>query len=471
MIEALEARIAPAAVFTYTEPDGDKVTVKTSRGTDADLAPLLTFDMAMGQPRTLLRLDLSTQLVIFEGTNITIAVTERGPTGDGLVRVGEIRALNMDLGHVTVKGDLGALDCGNPGRIGPAAKSLTVQTMGANGSTFQVMPDLTSTLVGSLGQFTVAGDLTGTLLVVSGTGSTLGSTQIGGSMNNVVISAAGGIASLTLGNDMRGGLIRAVAGDIGQVKIGGDLSAGQTAPSGGIQADAGRIKSVFIGGNVSGGPAIAGGGINGGVLAGERIGKVYVGGDFTVNSSFAGDLGGNITGVRSGRDIGTVTIRGDVAGASFEKVEITAFKSLNLANPVAIKAVTVGGTVSAFEINAGYPLPNGGTASADVQIGKVTVGGNWIFSTIRAGVGGPTFNVGLGNDVLLPDNTPGVISRIAAVIIKGAIYGAPFHPTAILAEDVGVLKIGGSKVPLQPFGATKDRFVLGTSGNVRIYEI
>jgi hypothetical protein len=126
--------------------------------------------------------------------------------------------------------------------------------------------------------------------------------------------------------------------------------------------------------------------------------------------------------------------------------------------------------VRAFEINAGYPLGGVGIASADVHVGKVTVGGDWIASSMRVGVSGPAFYVGDGNDVLLTGNTPGIISRIASVTIKGAVYGNGL-PTAIVAEDVGSLSIGGGKVPLAGFGGAKDRFVLGTSGSVRIYEI
>jgi hypothetical protein len=37
MIEPLELRSAPAAVFTYTDVDGDAVTIKPSKGTNAEL--------------------------------------------------------------------------------------------------------------------------------------------------------------------------------------------------------------------------------------------------------------------------------------------------------------------------------------------------------------------------------------------------------------------------------------------------
>ena len=40
-IEPLEARIAPAGVFTYIDVDGDLVTIKTSKGTNTQLADIV----------------------------------------------------------------------------------------------------------------------------------------------------------------------------------------------------------------------------------------------------------------------------------------------------------------------------------------------------------------------------------------------------------------------------------------------
>lgn len=37
IIEGLETRIAPAAIFTFTDADGDLVTVETSKGTNTEL--------------------------------------------------------------------------------------------------------------------------------------------------------------------------------------------------------------------------------------------------------------------------------------------------------------------------------------------------------------------------------------------------------------------------------------------------
>lgn len=41
VLESLESRLALAAVVTFTDIDGDVVTAKTSKGTNADLATAL----------------------------------------------------------------------------------------------------------------------------------------------------------------------------------------------------------------------------------------------------------------------------------------------------------------------------------------------------------------------------------------------------------------------------------------------
>ena len=89
-IEPLEPRIAPAAVFTFTDVDGDIVTVKTSKGTNADLAAVLTFsDPAAANPRQLQTINLSSSAG-FAGTDLSVTA-KRGPTGgDGRVNVGYI---------------------------------------------------------------------------------------------------------------------------------------------------------------------------------------------------------------------------------------------------------------------------------------------------------------------------------------------------------------------------------------------
>ncbi len=61
ILETLEDRIAPAGVVTFTDIDGDLVTVKSSKGTSNDLLAALTFSSVdPAAPRQLQKVDLST---------------------------------------------------------------------------------------------------------------------------------------------------------------------------------------------------------------------------------------------------------------------------------------------------------------------------------------------------------------------------------------------------------------------------
>lgn len=114
-IEPLEARIAPAAVFTYTDFDGDLVTVKSSKGTLDDLAAAATINNGV-----LLRFDLSDPK--FQGAAIRITAQPKpGEIGDGLASVGFIDATNVDLASVTIDGDLGRIVAGDTIRTTPGS--------------------------------------------------------------------------------------------------------------------------------------------------------------------------------------------------------------------------------------------------------------------------------------------------------------------------------------------------------------
>jgi hypothetical protein len=158
-------------------------------------------------------------------------------------------------------------------------------------------------------------------------------------------------------------------------------------------------------------------------------------------------------------------------------VEIVAFKNPDPSTAVAIRSVTVGGSVGLLNIGAGYQLyTNPGSnngSTADVQIGRISVGGDWAGSSVFCGVSAPFVAVGVGNDTLLPGGQPGIIARIGSVVIKGAVNGttSAANATAFLAEEIGSFSVNGAKLPLKPLGQAKDRFVIGGSGNVRIYEV
>lgn len=158
-IEILEVRIAPASVLLYTDVDGDKVKVTSSSATgDLNAAGVATFsDPDPADPRQLQSLSLGPE---FTGTNLTFTVTK---AGDGLANVGAILATGVDLGNVTIKGDLGQIECGDgDGTNGVSLKTLSVRSLGRFGLATQGgMGDTVSTVGGTMNALKVAGDVVG----------------------------------------------------------------------------------------------------------------------------------------------------------------------------------------------------------------------------------------------------------------------------------------------------------------------
>ena len=228
-----------------------------------------------------------------------------------------------------------------------------------------------------------------------------------------------------------------------------------------IAAD-GNIGVVSIGGNVSdssnGGAALSASGkidavkIKGSILAGQ-------------------DGSGIIAGV-----LGPVTIGGDIAGTEVRQVIIAAAgtQATQGTTDLAIASVTVKGRVESTSILAGYL--NGSTpTNADAQVGKITVGGNWVRSNLVAGVNSVDAVFGNVDDVIIAEvgQVPGIIASIASITIKGSVLGT-FGGTdlfAFTAEEIKVVSIGGVKVKLES-GASNDNLVApGETQDVRIREL
>src|SRR4051794_21546945 len=95
-IEPLEPRIAPAAVYSFTDVAADAVTIKTSKGTDAQLDAIITASV-VGTAKIIREIDFSLfgnggLTGIFEGTDLTITAIKKTPQGDGAVHIGYIDA-------------------------------------------------------------------------------------------------------------------------------------------------------------------------------------------------------------------------------------------------------------------------------------------------------------------------------------------------------------------------------------------
>jgi hypothetical protein len=134
-LEGFESRIVPSATVKFTEVDGDKITVKTSKGTTAQL------EQALGLPNGATDVDFiglnflasAGVAAAFAGTNVTISA---GGAGDRLANNVTVNAFdnsgsrNIDLGTIAIKGNLLYIDAGDENLVSLAIKKLTVTSWG-----------------------------------------------------------------------------------------------------------------------------------------------------------------------------------------------------------------------------------------------------------------------------------------------------------------------------------------------------
>ncbi|MDB6171285.1 MAG: repeat protein [Chthoniobacteraceae bacterium] len=236
-------------IATLTDADGDIVTVTVNRGTL--LATDFVTDPSGLGGTTFRTLNFHADL---SGANVTIIATPGPLGGDGLVNLGYLNAAGLDLGTVSIGGDLGRIDAGTGGDL-PAIKLLKVNSFGLAGL---------------------------------GTQEAMGASAIS--------SINGNIGALNVQTDVRG-VTLAVDGRVGAVALGGDLIDahllinGGTPPASGSTALA--LKSVAVAGNVTRSQILAGYDLTGGVNADVQIGNVTIGGDCVASDLVAGVLANN----------------------------------------------------------------------------------------------------------------------------------------------------------------------------------
>src|SRR6476619_7398093 len=121
-LEPLESRDAPATLvsptkLTYQDADGDNVAVIFSKPilNATNVNTVFKFDTGIVDASNATRqqlgtIDLTTMSGPATGTSIT-QTAARSPVngGDGFAAVGHINAVNIDVGPVTIDGDLGRI--------------------------------------------------------------------------------------------------------------------------------------------------------------------------------------------------------------------------------------------------------------------------------------------------------------------------------------------------------------------------
>lgn len=365
---------------------------------------------------------------------------------------------------------LGAISVGGDVQGGAGAQSAEIYSQSSIAS-LSIKGSLiggSNTLTGyisattSLGAVTIGGDLVG------GTGQAAGG-----------IEADGGLfTSLTIGGDIKGGTQNSAgyilaSEKMGTVKIGGSLIGGSGSFTADIEADSGFTGPVTIGGSV-----IGGSGDGSGFIDAETGAKsITIGGDLVAGTApGAADSGSGGMLYASG-SLGTVVIKGSIIGTSAHHALISALGLTDAnKNVIAIKSLTVGGSVQFGDIIGGEedinPVP-GHQVNGDAQLGKITIAGNFVASSIATGAKAGQTGFGVGDTALA--GATSAIASIAGITIGGYVEGtAPGVSSTdhygFVAEQITSLMIGGGAIPLTP-GAHNDTRPLGTTGDFVLHEL
>lgn len=335
-VEVLETRIAPASI-TFTDVDGLLVTITSSKGSAAQLTQVAIL-AAEGAGQELQELRLTDLPNVFKGANLSIV---KGALDDTqLVNVGFINAQGIDLGKLTIDGDLGRIVAGNNNSSTPAAKKMIVGSLGVQGLDTQAPGgDLVSKFLGRLGSLTVSGDFKDASLAVLG---------VDPDPDEIVNTKTDG------------------RGSIGNIVIEGDLIGGANAKSGSIYAK-GNIGNVTVNGAVLGGD----GEFSASITSERKMGKVTVGGDIEGGLAAGANFSGRIF---SSRSMGSVNVTGSLdGGGGMESGSVLALGGIG---NVTVLGDMVGG--------AGL---KSGTVGAGGEIGKITIGSETTGGNITGGSG------------------------------------------------------------------------------------
>jgi hypothetical protein len=325
------------------------------------------------------------------------------------------------MGAVKVGGNaLGGAGAGSASIVSGSLASITIggSLVGSSGSNSARI----ATQSGDMGPVTIGGDVLGAAI-----------------FSGLIDCLNGKLTAVTIGGSLRGGTARNSGmifsqSDMGAVKIGHDLVGGSESGSGPsldrsgfIETRAGRIASVTIGGSVRAGTAAD-------VFPLLRNASIGAGDDFT------------------GNDIGSIVIGGSVSESG--TITRVTFTARGQATPTATKDVaigklTIGGRAEWMNVLAGY-ASNTNPINGNAQIGPISIGGDLVASNLIAGVQDINHD-GFGNaDDVIIGNLSNSIASIASVVIGGVVIGtsAGGDHFGIESHTIGSLKIKGFVVPI-----------------------
>ena len=340
-----------------------------------------------------------------------------------------------------------------------------------------------------LGPVRIAGDVIGGSGGHSGTiesnsaaaGVTVGGSLKGGAGNDSGhIESARSTGMVKITGDVVGGSGNSSGEiDIGDnlegLTIGGSLRGGAGSYSGRVWAV--NVGSLTIAGDLVGGSAGGVASLTGsGYVECYRIARLTLGGSLIAGTDDTTGTFENNGAIRVHHDLGAVVIKGSVLGNGNHPAIISARGSATptAASDLAIQTLRVLGRVEFAQILAGVDV-SGTAVNADAQIGAVTVGGDWVASSLAAGAVPGNGYFGDADDARLSGagvkDEAGLSSRIASVAIGGqalGTLGAGDH-FGIVAEEVAVVTVGMS-LALGP-GSGNDTVPVGITGDFRVNEV
>ena len=491
-----EAVYVNTKTAAYTEPDGDRITITFTQ-------PILTpanidsiFKTAIvGTGYTLQKLDL-TAVPGAAGTGLTISALRKVLGSDGVASIGLIDATGVDLGTVTVNGDLGRILAGDIDPTTAAITSLTVNSLGRLGTTTQAAGgNLLSSVAGAVKtlkvkghvaagtSFTLTGGVNGYINSLSVTGNYNGLLTIPGVLKTGGIGGdllgnlqlTGNVTSLTIGgsvNGQAGSGKLSLSGNAGTLKINGSVLGGSVAQSGYVEID-GTVTTLAIGRDIIGGFATADNNTPtsaGAILIRGRAATITLGGSL-VSGTTNGFSGVDLTGTGSlicDADIGSLTIMRNIIGRDVPAVISAHHQTLVGAKyaltDIAIGQLVIKGSVMDASILAGYDA-TGVAVDGSAQIGSVSVAGDWIRSSLLAGVDG-------AGALISTKDKAGTLAKINLFSVGGQLIGGNTGAKSFLVstEQLVALKIGGVTRTLLA-GAHNDNLSVGFYNQFFIKEV
>ncbi|WP_020471135.1 S53 family peptidase [Zavarzinella formosa] len=485
---------------SYIEPDGDKVTVTFTKPilTAANVGTIVSAAKVGTSGYQLQAINLS-GLTAAAGTNITVAAKRTLANSDGLATVGLIDASGIDLGTVTVGGDLGKILAGDTTTKTAGIGALSVASLGRIGTNSQAAGgNLSSAVTGALKTLTVKTDIaTGASLNVSGATSADGyltTLTVSGNLNGS-LTLSGKLGTANILGDLKGSVFTSdsvttlhvagslngqnnfgsiqVLGNATTISIGGSIIGGSGVSFAGAIKVSGNLTTLTVGRDIIGGSATAASqnvSNSGSVAVGGHLGTVTVGGSLIAGSS-NGYTSDTLTGtgsIESNTDIGSLTIKGDVIGRSVGAV-ISAQKQLvpagkTLLTDLAIGTLSIWGNIENSYIKAGYDW-NGIATNGSAQIGTVNLRGDWRQSSLLAGTD-------MTRQAIVNRANANALSKVSLITIGGQMIGDTSASVSygITAQSIVAMKIAGQSLGLLK-GEHNDNLSIGFYGNMKVIEL